>query len=99
MNSDYTHIVVVLDRSGSMSGCRGITIEGFNTFLHKQQEVSGKGTITLVQFDNQYEVNYDFLPLQNAPLLNEESYVPCGMTALLDAIGRTIDSTGRRLAA
>ena len=82
-----------------MDSCRKVTIDGFNEFLRKQKAVKGEGTITLVQFDDNYEVNYEFLPLQNAPLLNEDTYQPRGMTALLDAIGRTIDSTGKRLAA
>jgi hypothetical protein len=98
MKQGYTHIVVVLDRSGSMDSCKKVTLDGFNEFLRKQQALKGEGSITLVQFDDQYEVNYDFLPLSNAPQLNHETYQPRGMTALLDAIGKTIDNTGKRLA-
>ena len=99
MREGYTHIAVVLDRSGSMGSCKSVTIEGLNSFINKQKMVKGEGTITLVQFDDCYEVNYDFLPLENTPLLTDSSYVPRGMTALLDAIGRTIDETGAKLAA
>lgn len=37
--------------------------------------------------------------LEQVPPLTHETFVPRGMTALLDAIGRTINTTGERLAA
>src|SRR5262249_11735119 len=46
-----------------------------------------------------YEVVYEGTRLQDAPLLNDKTFVPRGTTALLDAIGRTINVTGKRLAA
>ena len=99
MKENYTHISIVLDRSGSMRSCQDATIEGLNSYISQQQRVKGEGTITLVQFDDLYEVNYELLPLSKAPMLNFETYQPRGGTALIDAIGRTIDSTGGRLAA
>jgi hypothetical protein len=38
-------------------------------------------------------------PIAEAPRLTIDNFKPRGRTALLDAIGRTIDSTGARLAA
>ena len=93
-----TDITVVLDRSGSMSSIRGDTIGGFNAFLKDQQGESGAARLTLVQFDNQYEVVHDNLPLAEVPELTETTFVPRASTALLDALGRTINSTGARLA-
>ena len=46
MKKDYTHIAVVLDRSGSMSGCQNDTIGGFNQFLNSQKKVEGEATMT-----------------------------------------------------
>lgn len=89
----YTHISVILDRSGSMSGLLKETIGGFNTFLKEQQAIDGKATLTLVQFDsgNPYEVIHDFMPIKEVPELTETTYVPRGYTPLLDAIGRGIN--------
>ena len=55
--------------------------------------------VTLAQFDNEYEVVYLREPVRQAPRLTAETYVPRGTTALLAAIGRTIDELGARLAA
>ena len=58
VNPDYTHIAVILDRSGSMESIRDDTIGGFNAFLNEQKQQPSKATLTLVQFDDQdpYEV-------------------------------------------
>ncbi len=97
MKENYTHVAVVLDRSGSMDSIRSDTIGGFNSFLDDQKKEKGECTITLVQFDDKYEVNYDFKKLKEVKPLNEQTYVPRGMTALLDAIGKTIITEGETL--
>ncbi len=98
MKPNYTDINIVLDRSGSMQSIKADTIGGFNAFLDQQKETPGDATITLAQFDNVYEVVYRAIPLQKAPDLNDKTFVPRASTALLDAIGRTINETGVRLA-
>jgi uncharacterized protein YegL len=98
MKQDHTFIAVVLDRSGSMSSVRADTIGGFNTFLRDQKAHPGEATLTLAQFDDQYEIVHDAKPLRDVPDLTDKTYVPRGSTALHDAIGRTIDSVGARLA-
>lgn len=98
-NPNYTHISFVLDRSGSMQLLRGDTIGGFNSFLSDQQKVSGKATLTLAQFDHEYRLDYSMVPIAEALPLNDLTYIPRGMTALYDAIGRTIAATGEKLAA
>lgn len=93
-----SHIVVILDRSGSMLKVQEDTIGGFNSFLAEQRKLKNNAaTMTLVQFDDQYQVDYDTRPLVEVPDLSKESFVPRGMTALVDAIGRTIVSTGEAL--
>ena len=99
MKQNYTDINIVLDRSGSMVSVKHDTIGGFNQFLSEQQAVPGEATITLAQFDNVYELVYGAVPLADAKPLTDETFVPRGSTALLDAIGRTIHDTGKRLAA
>jgi Mg-chelatase subunit ChlD len=94
-----TDITIVLDRSGSMQTIREDTIGGFNSFLKEQKETDDGDRLTLVQFDNQYEVVHDDIALAEVQPLDDKTFVPRGGTALLDAIGRTINSTGARLSA
>lgn len=91
MKKDYTHIAIVLDRSGSMASCADDTIGGFNTFIEEQKNGQGEASLTLCQFDTVYETVHDAIALKDVPPLKFE---PRGSTALLDAIGRTINDTG-----
>ena len=68
-------------------------IWGFNHFLDEQKKLPGKAKITLVLFDNEYLVHHEGLPLEEVPPLDHKTFVPRGMTALHDAIGRAIDDT------
>lgn len=99
MKQNLTDISVVLDRSGSMESVRTDTIGGFNAFLKTQKEAPGEATLTLAQFDDQYEIVHNGKNIQDVPNLTAETFVPRGMTALLDAIGRTVNATGARLSA
>lgn len=90
-------ISIVLDRSGSMESIKDDTIGGFNTFISEQQKVDGEGSLTMVQFDNEYEFVHKAVPLKKVLRLDDTTFVPRGSTALLDAIGRTLEYTGARL--
>ncbi len=90
-------ISVVLDRSGSMQERKSDTIGGFNAFLDEQQKLPGACTVSLYQFDDKYEPVYENVTVDKAPRLNDTNYVPRGNTALLDAVGRTINAVGARL--
>jgi len=57
-------------------------------------EGAGKARVTLVQFDDRYEVNFANEPIENVPDLDGESYVPRGATALNDAVARAIGEVG-----
>lgn len=95
---NLTEIICVIDRSGSMSAIRHDAIGGFNTFLEQQKKAEGKCNLTYVQFDDEIDVRYDGTRISDIPTLTEETYVPRGMTALLDAVGTTINKVGVRLA-
>jgi hypothetical protein len=97
MNTELTEISIVLDRSGSMASMAKEAIGGFNGFLESQQKLPGDARLTLVLFDHEYIVKYDERPIKDVPPLDEHTYVPRGTTALLDAIGRTINTIGERL--
>lgn len=92
-----TDITIILDRSGSMESVKTDTIGGFNSFLSEQQKVAGEASLSLVQFDDQYEVVYLDKEINAADKLTDATFQPRGMTALYDAIGRTINSVGQRL--
>ena len=98
MNKNYTEIAFVLDRSGSMESCQDAAIEGFNRFLREQQQAEGLAKLTLVLFDDEYLVPAQSLPVAEIVALTRETYVPRNTTALLDAIGKTVDDLGARLA-
>jgi uncharacterized protein YegL len=94
-----TDITVVLDRSGSMQATRDDAMQGFNALVEDQKRIAGEAWLSLVQFDDQYQIDYTEQPMAAVPALTRESYQPRGSTALLDAIGRTIDATVHRLSA
>lgn len=89
----HTEIAYVLDRSGSMLALQQEAIDSFNQFVQTQREVPGQSRLTLVLFDNEYLVPHETIPLEKVPELTADTYVPRGSTALLDAIGRTINDT------
>lgn len=99
MNQNLTEIVFILDRSGSMESLTDETIGGFNSLIEKQKGEEGDAAVTLVLFDDEYEVLYDHTPISEVKRLTKKEYYARGCTALLDAAGRTIDRVGERLAA
>ena len=96
MKTDLTDITVVMDRSGSMSSCAVEAEGGLNHFIEEQKQAAGDAVFLLVQFDDHYDVVCEGVPIQDAPVCKLE---PRGMTALLDAVGKTINTVGLRLAA
>jgi hypothetical protein len=97
MNPHLTEIAYILDRSGSMQPMQEPAVTAFNDFIKSQLDVPGDARLTLIQFDDAYEVPIAALRLQDVPQLTAATYVPRGSTALLDAIGRTIKETDTRL--
>jgi hypothetical protein len=97
--SNYTHVIAILDRSGSMSGVRDAAIGGFNEFLKKQKELKEKATMSVILFDDEYTPLYNGkeIAINDVQDLNEQTFVPRGMTALYDAIGKTIKSYNAKL--
>ena len=87
-------LVFVMDRSGSMSGFEADTIGGYNTVLKEQ----GKGSnviVTTVLFSHEYKVLFDGIKPEKAEL-NTDNYTVGGNTAMLDAIGKTINDIKAR---
>ncbi|MBP7278673.1 MAG: VWA domain-containing protein [Sedimentibacter sp.] len=97
MKENLTELVFILDRSGSMSGLETDTIGGFNSMLERQKKESGEAFVTTVLFDDKYEVLHDRYDIKGVNLLTEKEYYVRGSTALLDAIGITINNIGKAL--
>ena len=94
MKKDLTELVIILDRSGSMSGLESDTIGGYNGMLEKQKATEGEVLVSTVLFDGRSEVLYDRIPLAEVPKMTEKDYYVRGCTALLDAIGGAIHHIG-----
>lgn len=90
-----TLIAVLLDRSGSMESIKSDTEGGFDAFIAEQSRQPGHATVTLAQFDTEYEVVYANRPIDDVPPLQLQ---PRGMTALYDGVGRLITDVGAELA-
>jgi uncharacterized protein YegL len=99
MKKDYTHIAVLLDRSGSMSTIAKDIIGGFNTFVKDQKKLKSEATLTLCQFDTEYETIYHTVPVKEVKNLTDKTFIPRGGTALNDSLVVLINETGKELAA
>ena len=91
MKKGLTELVFILDKSGSMSGLEADTIGGYNSMLTKQQAVDGECHVTTVLFDHTYELLHDRIDIKAVSPITDKEYQIGGSTALLDAIGKTIN--------
>ena len=90
--NEKTQIVCILDRSGSMSSIMSDSIGGFNTFLKQQKELPDEATLTVALFDDKYELLYDDVDIKKVKNITNKEWFPRGVTALYDAIGKTINN-------
>lgn len=87
-----THLIIVVDRSGSMSSIRDDMVGGLESFLEAQRALPGELTVDWVQFDNTAEFVHRGVPAADVTVTLQ----PRGSTALYDAIGMALnDFTAR----
>lgn len=96
MKAEKTEATFIIDRSGSMSPKIEQVVSGFNAFIKEQKELAGECFITFTQFDDVYEVVYENKNVTDVELMTQADFEPRGMTALYDAIGKTINVLGER---
>lgn len=98
MDTNYAALALVVDRSGSMESIASDVRGSVKQFIGDQKKESGRASLTVAQFDDKYELVYDFKDIKE---VDEEkfagAYSPRGSTALLDAIGRTTLAMQSRL--
>lgn len=95
-DSNYTHVLFILDRSGSMDSIVNDANGGVETLLKEQAEQPGKIAVDVVTFDTLLDWPYENVHPSKVkgPLI-----VPRGGTALNDAIGVGVVKLGEYLAA
>jgi len=97
MNENLTEIVAILDRSGSMEHLTNDTIGGFNSFLKEQIEIPGEAVLTTILFNDSYKLLHDRENIMKIKPISKKEYIAQGSTALLDAMGKTINDIGLKL--
>ena len=86
-----TEIIFVIDKSGSMAHLAGDTIGGFNGFIESQKALDGKATLTTVLFDTTHRTLHNGVDIHEVKAMTNSDYNAYGGTAMLDAIGDTIN--------
>ncbi len=92
MDNKLVDLVVLMDRSASMSGFEDETIGAFNAFLREQKEVEGDAVLTLVLFDHEQEVIHYRTPIQEVEEISRSTYYTRGNTAMYDCFGGVISA-------
>lgn len=95
-NPNYTHITMVVDRSGSMQSIRDASEDGVNEFISANKAAPGECTLLLREFDDRHSTVYGAGPIADFTTYRID---PRGMTAMLDAIVLAVNMTGAYLAA
>jgi hypothetical protein len=87
-----SHIVLVLDSSGSMASIKNDIVGSVNEFIKGQQyaEVKEIPIFTLVKFSDTVQTVVE-KPLNQIRPITDKDYTPTGSTALYDAIGMTME--------
>ena len=103
MNNKLTELVYILDMSGSMCNLVSDTIGGYNSMIARQRKFVEdnfelQANVTTVMFDDEYMLIHDRANIKDIPDITEKEYHPRGMTAMLDAIGKTLVDVGKKLA-
>jgi len=92
---NYSALLLILDRSGSMEDIRHSMIEGMNTLLRDQAAAPGLLTVDVLHFDDRMRFTHKFSDPSNVFIEIE----PRGGTALNDAIAYGITDLRARIQA
>lgn len=99
MKDNLTEVVFILDKSGSMEELTSDTIGGFNSMLEAQKKEDGQCLITTVLFNQARDKIHDRVDVKDVPRMTAQEYQAAGTTALLDAMGETIQEVSAQIEA
>lgn len=85
-----THILMVLDESGSMIPQRNDVVGGFNNFITEQKSSDDECVVSLIKFNTSKQTVFSAIPIEEVQLLTPSQYSPSGFTALYDAVAEAI---------
>ncbi len=91
MKKNTMELVFILDKSGSMHGLEADTIGGFNSVIEEQKKLEGEVLVSTVLFSNESETVHDRVSISDIKPMTDKDYRTGGCTALLDAVGGTIE--------
>lgn len=97
MSKNLTEVLFIIDKSGSMQGLVDDTIGGFNSFIESQKELEGTIKLTTVLFSSGHYKLHNGVDVREIEGLSRKDYSPGGMTAMLDAIGDSINELQKRI--
>lgn len=92
-NPDYTALIFIIDRSGSMATIKEDMEGGINGVLEEQKKLPGEVSVDVAYFDSELIYDDRFLSLDSASI----EIKPRGMTALHDAIVLSTKKFGNSL--
>ena len=87
-------VIGILDRSGSMAGKEADTVGGINSMINELKANANSNDIinvSLKLFDHEEKMLWKSIPLSEITSLDIKNFVPRGQTALLDALGHTLN--------
>ncbi len=87
-NPDYTALMLVIDRSGSMASIKNDMVGGLTSLVEEQTAEPGLLTLSMVTFDTSVELVHSMVAPENVAIALE----PRGSTALYDALGFALNT-------
>lgn len=91
---NFTALLLVIDRSGSMQTIRDDMVGGLEALLAEQAALPGLLTVDIVTFDTEIELQVSQAAASDVKIVLE----PRGATALYDAVGVAVTGFGSLLA-
>ena len=91
-------LLFVIDQSGSMYGeeTESAVVSNFNKVIAEQRKEAGSAVVSTVLFNSRMTTMHSSLPIDEVPEMMRWDYLPAGATALLDAVGTSIERICKR---
>lgn len=97
MDKRITEVIFIIDKSGSMRPLKEDTIGGYNSFVEKQKEGKGECYLSTILFSTDFKKIIDHESIEKAKAMTSDEYITSGNTALLDALGASINEMSEYL--